>query len=261
MALLPVQPFRRAVICQRWTIDFLKHEHRSGGSAFGKSYLDEIDDHLADASANATAMNFLLELLPAKMDVVEFFGGAGIQSVIIQEQLQPRQHVIMEQDDACIRQLEMMFEDKDKDIVIFKSDATRLIGRMVIGDLFVLDWNSWTISHWPKWKEAWGRLMERNPTGGVIWFDSSWSYFHMNRERYGKILKRKMTDRSSYSRALSNFFQKRFGYRITRAAYCPRGTYYLMQRIAGTAMQELKAYPNSRGFVWQEESLGVPSRS
>lgn len=251
--MLPKRIVRRAIVCGKWPIDFLEHEHRSGGSVFGKSYLDEIDDHLADVSANATAMCFLLESLPEKLNVVEFFGGAGIQSLIIQEKIQPSKHIIIEQDDSCMAQLIQMFRE-NPNIALFQVDATQLIDAMV-GDLFVLDWNSWTISHWSQWQRVWSRLIERNPAG-VIWFDSSWSYFHMHRERYGKILRRKITDRESYTHALSNFFDKRLGYSISRTAYCPRGTYYLMQSsviVANLSVVEKKVYPNSGGFVWTNE--------
>ncbi len=247
---------REAIICGKWNINFLQHEPGRGGSTFSKSYLDEIDDHLSDASANATAMRFLLQGLPTKLEVVEFFGGAGIQSTIIQQTLQPSKHMIIENDYGCIAQLKQLF-DSTPNVVVLQADARQLIEYMP-ADLFVLDWNSWTIQHWGEWRRPWSRLMERNPMAGVIWFDSSWSYFHMNREGYGQILRRKLTTREDYTRALSNFFNQRFGYLINRTAYCPRGTYYLMRpagivsdQFDGQAIVEMKAYPNSGGFVWK----------
>lgn len=249
MAVLQERP-REAIICGKWSINFLQHDHRSGRPTFEKSYLDEIDDHLVDASANATAMEFLLENLPQKLDVVEYFGGAGIQSTIIQELLEPNKHIILEKDDGCVRQLRWLFNFCPQ-VSIFQGDATQLIGYLD-ADVYVLDWNSWTIYHWSQWQQSWDLMMSRLPKA-VIWFDSSWSYFHMNRERYGRRLRRKLTTRQSYTLALSSFFKKRYGYEIVRAAYCPRGAYYMLQGGISTLVpkQEKRAYPNSGGFVWK----------
>src|SRR3990172_11082854 len=97
---------RTGLICNRWEMEFEDYLHNA--EDFGhvanipyNHYL--FGKKLELVSASTFSAYELLKGLPKKKRVVEFFGGVGLQSTIIQELLQPIDHTIIENDGNCIR--------------------------------------------------------------------------------------------------------------------------------------------------------------
>ena len=204
---------------------------------------------IEDISSSTSGGYQLLKDLPTDKRVIEFYGGAGVQSTIIRNLLRPKSHTIIERDPRCVEHLRKLFGHLPSEIIC--GDARDFM-RMP-ADLYFLDWNTWTIAHWGKWDVYWKQVLSHDPVA-FTWYDTGKPYFHTNKDLYSKILGRNVNSISEYSHALSEFLLSRYGYSLEKAVYCPRATYYLAME-GRRSLQEFTIKRGSGGFVWITESI------
>lgn len=250
---------RTALICGTWEMEFDDHvpATRKGRPAGEVSWLDEIfGGSLAEVSAGTTAGLWLLEDLRPGLSYVEFFGGTGLHSCIIQSKLSPASHTIIEKDPACIRHLERVFAGRPG-IRIIGGDSRPFMIEPVAGDppadVFLIDWSSWTVKHWPEWKTTFQALIDQGPEV-VTLFDSAKPYLHFHRAIYGHILDREIFNMSDYTHGLSAFLNRELGWVVSKAAFCPRGTYYRIESalsVRDRPLDTLVVPSKNQGFVWK----------
>ena len=236
---------KKAFICGQWEMEFETPANENFKvSSEKKSYLVHIfSSHMEDISANMTAASWTLEGLPHLNSCLDFFGGAGLRSLIVKKLYRPRRHTIIEQDLECLEHLRRVFPPYIK---VRSGDAWKQTGQRA--DLVMLDWNSWTILHWPLRRAFLEDVFLRQPLAVEI-FDSSKSYFHVNKAKYSRVLRCRVETPQDYARGCSAFFLKEIGYSFAKAAYTPRGAYYLLK--SGTQiMEERIVSRGSGGFIW-----------
>jgi len=236
---------KTVLICGKWEMEFeIPSGESSRVSAEKKSYLAHIfGSQMEDISANMTAAAWTLEGLPRLNSCLDFFGGAGLRSLIVKKLYRPRRHTIIEQDLECLEHLRRVFPPY---VTVRVGNAWEQTGQRA--DLVLLDWNSWTVLHWQRRRAFLEDVFFRRPLAVEI-FDSSKPYFHTNKAKYAKALRYQMETPQDYARGCSAFFLAMHGYSIARAAYTPRGAYYLLK--PGTQILEEKIVPRgSGGFVW-----------
>lgn len=240
---------RKALICGKWKVEFENQLSKTKGSRENDPWINQLlGDRLEDVSCSTSGGYELLKDLPKELSVIEFYGGTGVQSTVIDQVLKPKNHVIIEQDEVCVRQLEHLFGNK-KTVQIICGDAKQYM-KDANADLYLLDWNTWTIAHWERWHELWGYLFSTNPVA-LSWYDTSRPYFHTNKKLYGKILDGEVTDFSQYTQGVSSLIEAKYGYALAKAVYCPRATYYLAMPTP-QKLQESHIQRGSGGFVWQD---------
>jgi len=238
---------RTGLICNRWEMEFEDYLHNA--EDFGhvanipyNHYL--FGKKLELVSASTFSAYELLKGLPKKKRVVEFFGGVGLQSTIIQELLQPIDHTIIENDGNCIRHLNDNFRGR---ATILQANAFDYIGALP-GDIFSLDWNSWTVLHQDKLKSVFELLLKYDPLA-IIWFDTAKSYFHLNRSKYSKLLGMELSTIRDYSEALFSFFERKYNYGFSKVAYFSKGTHFLLVPNP-SKLEHIEIPRSSGGFRW-----------
>src|SRR3972149_10074496 len=120
---------KTALICNRWKMDFedyLQNDIDRNINPPWNYWMFSTSRNLEYVSAGTSAAYELLKDLPQGKKIVEFFGGTGLQSTIIQEILKPNRHIIVEKDSNCIRHLTENFQKKAE---IIQADSLGLIGK------------------------------------------------------------------------------------------------------------------------------------
>ena len=236
---------KKALICGQWEMEFEAPPAESPRvSAEKESYLVHLfSSQMEDISANMTAAAWTLAGLPRLNSCLDFFGGAGLRSLIVKKRYHPRRHTLIEQDLGCLEHLRRVFPPYIK---VRAGNAWEQTGQRA--DLVLLDWNSWTVLHWQRRRTFLEDVFFRQPLAVEI-FDSSKPYFQTNKTKYAKVLRYRVETPQDYARGCSAFFLARHDYSIARAAYTPRGAYYLLK--PGVQILEEKIIPRgSGGFVW-----------
>lgn len=230
---------RNALICNKWPIKLLEG---TGG------HFKWINKNPRAVGHNALCQEWLFSQAELKgLAVVEPFGGLGIASVIIQNMLQPRFHLVMEIDEDCMRQLRFAMEEFPE-VHVYEGDAKNTMLEAE-AELFVLDFASYTIRTYADWKTQWEAIMAQRPRA-VTWFDSSANYLHLHRERYSTLFGQQVVNKEDYAYAMSQFMFKNHGYSITHAAYEPHAgmVYYLGQPVEPASIQMFTPDKAAIGF-------------
>ena|SRR3990167_3760642 len=239
----------KALICEKWEMEFEEYVPEDGKKPFeNRPFLDNIfRDGLKDVSDSAEASYKLLSGLPTGKTVVEFFGGIGLQSLIVENLLHPIEHVVLDKDSQCVEHLKRVFQNYP-DVLIAQADAWEAM-KVYVGDIFLLDW-IWTPRRWNEHKESLDALFIQKPLA-VTFFDSTKPYFPTNRKRYAAMFGCEINSFYDYVVSLSNFIIARYGYAISKVAYCSnRGTFCLLQPAPIERMEEFEI-SSSKGFVWK----------
>lgn len=159
---------------------------------------------------NPDAFQRLLVGLPRGMSVVEYFGGVGIFSTIIQQELKPRTHLAFDLDPDCARQLATI-----PGVQAAQGDAKELMGRHK-AQLVVLDFPGHTARSHDDWNM--GAAFARKPRY-VLFSDTALRRLGLHRKLYTEHFGRTIHTQADYMTAYSLFLRARYGYAITRVAH------------------------------------------
>lgn len=243
---------RIARICGRWELAF-EVPAPAERAASDVPYVEQIFQRTKDVSACTAAGFQMIEDLPRGVQVAEFYGGAGLQSTIIEKLLEPERHIIIERDEGCIEHLKRTFGGQPH-IKIFQADCLALFDK-IPADVYLIDSNSFTFAHWPEWKPRFDALVARAPTA-IIWFDTARPYFHFNKDKYAAVLGQPLGGFEGYSEGVRTLMNQTYGpdgYEVDRIIHCPRAAYYRMVHRdlpPGPPTTSVITYSDNNGFEW-----------
>lgn len=250
---------RKALICDRWTMEFdepppepLKTDRAN------ESYVDQVfGNRLRDVSASTAAGYELLKDLPIGSRVVEFFGGVGLQTKMLEGLLSPLSHLVVEKEENCLDHLVKAFPPPPPPLVrsIRRGEARQIIdrGEFPPADIYLMDWNTFTIHQWENWAPYLEKLLATRPQA-ITWYDTSRPYFHLHKARYSQILGRPVDNIKDYGKAMSAFFFNLYHYSVTRAIYCPKAAYFRLEPATTLRMPvESDITYENNGFRWITE--------
>lgn len=237
------------VICDKWAFPmYVELKDETDRSKSARSYLHYLSEHVPLVSAKCQATEWLLGGLDSRLSVREYFGGAGLVSMIVKGLLKPSAHVASDRDERCVQQLkgllgnENAFQAEAKKAVL-ESDGTF--------DIQILDYPRFTVlSAMGPWEKALTKLFMNRPRY-VVLTDTACSYITVNGKLYQERLNSSaIRNGSDYTAALSQYFMARYGYSIHRAAYRHRNAaYYLCaQGIATIEERTFKLDGKDYGF-------------
>lgn len=184
-------------ICDKWELPLLD------GSGGHYQYLDSA------SKKNASCFLELVTGLQAD-SVVEYFGGVGIFSTIIQQVLAPSRHLVFELDGDCVTQLRTI-----PGLVVSQGDAHETMGS-VNGELVICDFplcTLRTITEWPL-----DRIAARHPRYIVV-SDTSLRRLGLHRELYTKLSGEPVVTPADYVKVYSKFMWEHYGYSVSRVAH------------------------------------------
>jgi len=235
---------KKALICGKWEMEFEMVTGTGKSPGEGESFMDRIQKRPQTVSDCVWGSYLLLRRLPTGLRWVEFFGGVGIQTTLIQNLLVPVSHLVIERDELCYRHLQRQFPN----VEIRHQDALEVLDSPPAADIYILDWNAWTIHHWDRWERHWKGLIEADPLG-IIWWDTSKAFFHVNKNLYAQELHSEVRRPEDYARGFRHFLADKFpAYALSTAVYCKFSTYYLLQR--GSHPLEEFYTGGAEGFRW-----------
>lgn len=180
------------------------------------------------SSKNASCFAHLVKDLPQGLSVVEYFGGVGQFSTVIQQLLSPSRHHAFDLDLDCVRQLQTI-----PGILAAQGDAKETMGT-IPSDLVVLDFAYATIKHHDDW--PWGKTLIEHPRY-VVWSDTAARRIGLHRALYSKIFGTPILGNEDYYRAYSWYLWTRYGYRVTRVAHHVYS--YLLAEPVGEWMEHI----------------------
>ena len=187
-------------VCNRWELPLLAGE---GGHY---RYLDTASHR--NAACFLELCNHLE--VPAVRSVVEYFGGVGIFSTIVQQLFHPSQHWAFDIDPDCVAQLQTI-----PGMVAASGDAHETMGS-IQADLVVADFavcTLRTIDEWP-----WSRVVALHPRYIVV-SDTALRRLGLHRALYSRIAGSTVFSPEDYYRAYSKHMWGRYGYSVTRVVH------------------------------------------
>src|SRR3990167_3647239 len=242
----------RALVCNKWTLD-IDDKYLAHVNGFGVKeapFFVQLVKRIGDVSRGAIAAEWLLSELPVGKRVTEFFGGAGRNSLIVERILQPSQHNIYDMNTDCIEHLQTVFGGVPHISVIHGDSAIAMME--ADADIFLLDFNRWTLlQHLQEklWYEQWRVLLSKTPLA-FVWTDTSSGHFHLNKAHYSKHFGVSIDSKENYTRFISHWMEREFGYQITKAAYHCGEFDYLAEPMNGKELVERHISNDEHGFFW-----------
>lgn len=193
-------------VCERWPLPLLP------GSGGHYRYLD---------TASKRNAQCFLELVDGLQigSAVEYFGGVGIFSTIIQRLLEPQWHWVFELDSDCIAQLSTI-----PNLQVTQGDAHETMGT-IQADLVVCDFpmaTLRTIEEWP-----WHYVVARHPRYIVV-SDTALRRLGLHRASYSKLAGETVVSFEDYVRVYGDFMWKNYGYSVTHVRHHVY-SYFLLQ--------------------------------
>lgn len=196
-------------ICERWT-QYVQPPTE-------KWFLDYVVRSPRDAGIHLTAgwmcYQLVKELGIEVKSAVEFFGGMGAQSMMIQDLFSPANHVVRDFSNEAVAHIKAQVPG----VYAHQADSYDPMWAHR-ADLVGLDFGDLTV-----WKTRKGeahrglldRVFEEEPKA-VVLTDIACRYLHLHRERYDTILGRygSVATYESYLQALATYLLSLYGYRM-----------------------------------------------
>ena len=191
-----------------------------------QSYLHFIskEQNLVSAKCNATYWLLNDVDINKKYSVREYFAGVGIQSTLLQNMFDIKEHKVSEIDEECYNQLKF-----DKRWESFKEDGHKAILNNENYDIKMFDFPHSSIIHLKRGK--WSNFLAgfiSNPEI-VCWTDTSMTYsIKVHGSNYAKELNvNQLNSFTDYFNSLSNWLYENVGYSIVKVAYRAKNAAYI----------------------------------
>lgn len=250
---------KMGLVCGKWRMPFLKEpeseEHKDYSS---RSFLHYFAQEIPVVDAKARATHWVLDGLPQMDEVMEFFGGAGLSSLIIQGLLKPKTHWIGEYADVCVDHLRNMFSN-DK-VSVVKCDAFEAMRCPISvpdGGKFAIFMDYPVFSglrlKQHRYMNCWRNIFSSKPD--IVGFaDTALSRFWAHRAKYTRYFGDSVKERIDYFKGLSALTMREFGYSIVKVANrANKVTYNILK--PGKHEIEMKKFEEineGKGFKWLE---------
>lgn len=238
-------------LCGKWELPFHVSPEAEEQLAKGaRSYLHYIAAHQPLVAAKCLATEWLLTGLTQGLTLREYFGGAGLVSVIARELMRPSDHHASDKDARCAQQLKGLLGAAKGEAI----PARAAIEATGYYDVHALDFPRFTalmLREKKPWEVLFGKLFSQAPKY-VLLTDTACSYLSVHKGKYSAFLKNKIETRHDYTQALSLYLYQRWGYGIHRAAYRARNAAYFLLAAGHRPVleQDFPTKGNEHGFVW-----------
>lgn len=205
-----------AVICERWRMPL-------GGTDGSAWFLDWVRRKPRESSTHVTA-GYAAYASLAKADgagayakVVEYFGGMGCQSMIIQDRFHPVEHVIYEQHEMAVEHLRFALRGVPG-VSVRHGDALQ---NREPADLFAMDFGDLT-AHKANtvYRPTLEWVFSQKPRAVVI-TDIAGPKLPLHRARYGQIIGGTPRSYPEYLQGLTGWFEREFGCGLYACFYHP----------------------------------------
>jgi len=187
-------------ICDRWEMPLIE------GKGGHYRYLDTASQR--NAACFLELCNHME--VPAIHSVVEYFGGVGIFSTIIQQLFQPFEHHAFDLDPDCVAQLKTL-----PGIQAAVGDAHETMGS-IPADLIVCDLPVSTLRSIDEW--PWVHVAIHKPRYIVV-SDTALRRLGLHRALYSKFAGSTVHSFEDYVKVYSEYMWKHYGYSITHVAH------------------------------------------
>lgn len=185
-------------------------------SRIGNPYWYFLEKKKKDLVNVFACMNEVIRKTNAE-SVIEYFGGIGTTTAIINEVLKPRKHTILDIDPVCIKILKDNYPDKN----IVCTNSLEYKPDMVY-DLSVLDYNKFTILH--------KFLDEPFKSDYIILTDSAIPKLHLNKKVYEDRFNIRVENAEDYANCYSKFIKERYNRYLTDFCYFNNACFLLFQK-------------------------------
>lgn len=205
-----------AVICERWRIPL-------GGTDQDAWFLDWVRRKTKEASGHVTAgyaaYSSLVDLhgVGAYDRVVEFFGGMGCQSLVIENRLKPKSHIVYEKHPLAAEHLRRALKDYPA-VSVVHGDA--LLNEEP-ADLFAMDFGDLT-AHQANttYRPVLKKVFDQKPKA-VVLADISGPKLPLHRARYGEIIGHDCSTYENYLIGLTRWIEREFNCGLHACFYHP----------------------------------------
>lgn len=188
------------LICGQWLLDLPEGQRVESGEELSLPYSHYLLTHRKVLGQHAYCFLWLFSELVAVDSVIEYFGGMGICTTIIDQVVRPESHTVVELDVGCVAHLQRVYPKKN----VLQADAFQLMGDLT-ADLVSLDFNSFSVSKHRVHPEWLGSVFSAGPRYVEV-TDSARSRWHFNRQVYGRAFGRELLNIEDYYRAWSREF-------------------------------------------------------
>ena len=223
-----------------------------------RSYMHFLAARPDFVDAKCRATQWLLEILPVGLPVVEYFGGVGLVSTIIRGMLQPSSHVIYELDERCVEQLGFAYPGEDPHVIHGDARAYMGVGLPEPGGIAFLDFPHFTPLQ-GKWREGFGAVFRCQPSAVVV-TDTALSMLGVHKKRYTQQFGLPVEGPRTYAMGFSAWLHRTHRYAATRVAQRGRNALYMLCVPASDpGYQEFREFPleeegalfgSGDGFKW-----------
>ena len=203
-------------ICNRWDLPLLKGE---GGHY---RYLDTASQR--NAACFLELCNHME--VPAVRSVVEYFGGVGIFSTIVQQLFHPSQHWAFDIDPDCVAQLQTI-----PGLAATAGDAHGTMGT-IEADLVVCDFAVCTLRTVNEWPLI--QVTTRRPRYIVV-SDTALRRLGLHRALYSRLAGVPVVSLEDYVRVYSKYMWELYGYSVTHVAHHVYSYFLLEPRLSSGA--------------------------
>jgi len=229
---------RRALICDKWEFPII-----DGQSGFFKH------TNISELSRRAICFEWLIDGVPKDKTVTEYFGGIGLQSVIIQNSMKPSRHSIFDIDPDCISQIASLYQDTEA-VKVELQDAKEIMGTSD-DDVIILDFPNMTAKHYSEWAEPLAAVFSKHPKLVEI-TDVGNRYLHLHRNLYSVLLGNNVDTIPDYIEAISRYLYSLYGYSVIKAAYKSGTSYMFLGETEPQTPDMLHVTSNPSGFRYIE---------
>jgi len=233
---------QKALLCNKYEFNInvpLKDESEKKRN--DQSYLHFITSRQDLVSAKCIATEWLLEDIRTNREhsVREYFAGVGLQSTLIQNMINVKEHKVSDIDINCYKQLK-----EDKRWVATQEDGNKAILQNENFNIKMLDFPHSSIIHLKRGK--WSNFLAvfiSNPEI-VIWTDTSMTYsIKIHGSNYAKELNTTtLNSYSEYFKAMSKWLYTQVGYSLVKVAYRAKNAAYI-KAIKGKHNLIEKSFP------------------
>jgi len=188
-----------------------------------KGNADEINRHLY-------AFRDIAKDIEKGGKVIEFFGGSGFQTMIIQKIIQPNQHLVYDISEICVEHMKRMFPGQFVDVRRADSFERFKIDKC---DTAICDFNTFTALRLVddrKVESSLKKLLEREQLKYVTITDSSKTKMHLNNKVYQKWLDYEIENFVDYCKGFSRYLFKEFGFSVKKVNYHYGASILFLQR-------------------------------
>jgi len=244
--------WKQAKICSKWDYYLSPSvKDESNITKHKQSYLHFVKEKQKLVSAKCLATSWLLnDLQDEKLSVREYFAGAGISSVIIQNIVDTNNHKVGDLDKDCCEQLKTL-----NNMEVVHEDGHKSILNNESYDLKVCDFPHNSIIQISRGKWSNFLALFNSKPKYVVWTDTARTYpLSIHKKRYEKEFnKNGLNNYEDYFEFMSDWLLDYTGYTIQKVAYRGSNANYILASKANWTQIEHKSFTledECEGFVW-----------